>query len=353
MRSRCTRGSLSQTSEIEFLRWWRRCRRHWRSPRVLHSYAITLLHGGEQRYHFHPRGGELPVQEIVKKERKRLPVFDGRWTEKFAFMYLPGFSTVWCTASGVNPSLGEKTIKKVLELPIERRQVPFLGFGGHVGEETASKKAALSEKDDEVQFIKSNKHQTVTTLASSTKKKSRASGSTLKVSSSSSSDPATVLANLNTKVNQDRTELGRYVATEHPTLRSLRSDRARAKARSLCSDRAIVPLGHYVATELGKAQLLRSDRVSFCSVATQRPSLVPLGRDVATALGQARSLRSEPSARPARSLRSDRARAKVRSLCSDRTPPNIDTTPIRVFSSNLQMLSPEDRSKLSPCFPLF
>ncbi|KAF3551918.1 hypothetical protein DY000_02007680 [Brassica cretica] len=80
------------------------------------------------RYHLHPRGRELPVQEVVKKERKRLPVFDGNWTENFAFMYLPGFSTVWCTADipSVDPSLGEKTIKQVLELPIERRQVPFL-----------------------------------------------------------------------------------------------------------------------------------------------------------------------------------------------------------------------------------
>ena len=61
---------------------------------VLYSYAITLLNGGERKYHLHPRGGELLVQEIVKKEIKRLPVFNGRWTEKFAFMYLLGFSTV-------------------------------------------------------------------------------------------------------------------------------------------------------------------------------------------------------------------------------------------------------------------
>ncbi|KAG2266309.1 hypothetical protein Bca52824_073388, partial [Brassica carinata] len=60
---------------------------------VLYSYAITPLNGGEQRYHLHLRGGELLVQEIAKKERKRLPIFDGRWTEKFTFMYLPGFST--------------------------------------------------------------------------------------------------------------------------------------------------------------------------------------------------------------------------------------------------------------------
>ncbi|WZY86806.1 hypothetical protein YC2023_033190 [Brassica napus] len=67
---------------------------------VLYSYAITPLNGRKQRYHFHPHGGELPVQEVVKKERKRLPVFDDHWTEKFACMYLLGFSTVWYTAGG-------------------------------------------------------------------------------------------------------------------------------------------------------------------------------------------------------------------------------------------------------------
>ncbi|KAF3527346.1 hypothetical protein DY000_02043094 [Brassica cretica] len=78
--------------------------------------------------------------------------------------------------------------------------------------------------------------------------------------------------------------------------RSLRSDQARAKARSL---RASVPLGRYVATER-----------SFCSVATNRAS-VPLGRYVATEL--------EPklgcyvaTERTFRSLRSDRALPKHR-----------------------------------------
>ena len=67
---------------------------------ILYSYTITPLNGGERRYHLHPRGGEFPVQEVVKKEGKHLPVFYGHWTEKFAFMYLSGFSTVWCTAGG-------------------------------------------------------------------------------------------------------------------------------------------------------------------------------------------------------------------------------------------------------------
>ena len=61
---------------------------------VLYSYVITQLDGGEPRYHLDPHGGELPVQEIAKSDRKRVPAFDGRWTEKFAFMYLPSFSTV-------------------------------------------------------------------------------------------------------------------------------------------------------------------------------------------------------------------------------------------------------------------
>ncbi|KAF3547438.1 hypothetical protein DY000_02007577 [Brassica cretica] len=189
---------------------------------VLYSYAITLLNGGERKYHLHPRGGELLVQEIVKNEIKRLPVFNGRWTEKFAFMYLLDIPSV-------DPSLGERTIKQVLELPIERRQVPFLvsketlercsiwgNMSGSKGEEAlaeykralevmsakkaAPKKTALSENDDEVQFIRSNKRQAATALASSLKKKSKASGSTPRVSPSLSSDPAMVLANLNVKV---------------------------------------------------------------------------------------------------------------------------------------------------------
>ncbi|KAL0749531.1 hypothetical protein Bca101_031534 [Brassica carinata] len=126
----------------------------------------------------------------------------------------------------VDLSLGEKTIKQVLELPIERRQVPFLvskdaleccsiwdNMSGSKGEEAqaeykralefmsvkkaAPKKATPSENDDEGH---SNKRQAASALASSSKKMYRASGSTSRVSPSSSSDPATVLANLNTKV---------------------------------------------------------------------------------------------------------------------------------------------------------
>ena len=68
---------------------------------VLYSYSISLLNGGEGRYHLHTRNRELTVQEISKNERKRHPVFDSRWTERFAFMGLPGFSPLWPLAGGL------------------------------------------------------------------------------------------------------------------------------------------------------------------------------------------------------------------------------------------------------------
>ncbi|KAF3554979.1 hypothetical protein F2Q69_00013484 [Brassica cretica] len=62
---------------------------------VLYSYSVSPLSGSEWRYHLRPRGKEPPVREILKKETKRLPAFEGNWTEKFAFMHLPGFSSIW------------------------------------------------------------------------------------------------------------------------------------------------------------------------------------------------------------------------------------------------------------------
>ncbi|KAF3557828.1 hypothetical protein F2Q69_00011777 [Brassica cretica] len=85
-------------------------------------------------------------------------------------------------------------------------------------------------------------------------------------------------------------DLSRHRPSARPA-RSLRSGRARAEARSLRSDRAIVPLGRYVATKL-KPKL-----------GSYRPSDRPT-----------RSLRRDRARPEARSLRSDRAKAKSRSL---------------------------------------
>ncbi|WZY86948.1 hypothetical protein YC2023_033332 [Brassica napus] len=52
--------------------------------------------------------------------------------------------------------------------------------------------------------------------------------------------------------NETSDESSKQVVTQRPSVRparSLCSDRARAKARSLYSDRASVSLGRYVATE--------------------------------------------------------------------------------------------------------
>ena len=101
-----------------------------------------------------------------------------------------------------------------------------------------------------------------------------------------------------------RVTLGRYVATElEPKL-----------------GRASVPLGRYVATELSQARRY---------VATERYE-PKLGRYVATGLKPklGRYIATEPFR-------------------------NVDTTPVHAFLSKPSMLSPEDRSELGSCFPLF
>ncbi|KAF3514251.1 hypothetical protein F2Q69_00005853 [Brassica cretica] len=83
----------------------------------------------------------------------------------------------------------------------------------------APKRAAPSETEDEVQFIRSSKRQAATALASSSKKKSKASESTPKVSLLSSSDPAKVLANLNTKAMSQLFHLGERMG-DHDSLKA-------------------------------------------------------------------------------------------------------------------------------------
>ncbi|KAH0892951.1 hypothetical protein HID58_055380 [Brassica napus] len=149
---------------------------------VWYSYAISPLNGGERRYHLHPRGRELPFQEIQKKERKRHPgsplsgaqlVGDGscdgclqRHDANDSCFFLQNVPflvsrkalercSIWGNMSG---SKGEEALaeyKRALEVMSAKKAAP--------------KRATLSENDDEV-------------------------------SPSSLSDPATVLANLNTKV---------------------------------------------------------------------------------------------------------------------------------------------------------
>ncbi|KAF3529107.1 hypothetical protein DY000_02040760 [Brassica cretica] len=93
---------------------------------VLCSYSVSPLSNAEWRYYLHPRGKEPPVREIPKKERKRLLAFEGNWTEKFAFMHLPGFSSIWQLEGRLVVGIKKDTIEQVLKPPLERRQIPFL-----------------------------------------------------------------------------------------------------------------------------------------------------------------------------------------------------------------------------------
>ncbi|KAF3602746.1 hypothetical protein F2Q69_00036253 [Brassica cretica] len=93
---------------------------------VLCSYSVSPLSNAEWRYYLHPRGKEPPVREIPKKERKRLLAFEGNWTKKFAFMHLPGFSSIWQLEGRLVVGIKKDTIEQVLKPPLERRQIPFL-----------------------------------------------------------------------------------------------------------------------------------------------------------------------------------------------------------------------------------
>ncbi|KAF3594121.1 hypothetical protein DY000_02021216 [Brassica cretica] len=131
---------------------------------VLCSYSVSPLSVAEWRYYLRPRGKEPPVREVPKRERKRLPVFSGNWTEKFAFMRLPGFLPIWQLEGEMSGSKGDEV---------------------------------LAEYKKALEFLRSSKRLTVAATApSSSKKKSKASGSY----PSASYDWTTVLTNLNTKV---------------------------------------------------------------------------------------------------------------------------------------------------------
>ncbi|KAH0872007.1 LOW QUALITY PROTEIN: hypothetical protein HID58_069369, partial [Brassica napus] len=87
---------------------------------------------------------------LIALQNLGLPAFAGNWTEKFAFTRLPGFLPIWqlegrlavrvtnakkvlivsCFLEAdlprVDYSSGRETIERMLRLPIERRQIPFL-----------------------------------------------------------------------------------------------------------------------------------------------------------------------------------------------------------------------------------
>ncbi|KAF3560798.1 hypothetical protein DY000_02016134 [Brassica cretica] len=174
---------------------------------VLYSYSISPFNGGEGRYHLHPRNKELPVQEISKKEKKCHQVFDGLWTEKFAFMHLPRFSFVWHVA-------GKRTTEQVLKLPIElldpfpceQRSVRMLQHLGYYVR--IQGRGSTGGVQESLRVHQEQQAQTIAAPAPSSSKKSKASRSTPKISPSSSCESGTVLTKLNTKAMSQLFHLG-------------------------------------------------------------------------------------------------------------------------------------------------
>ncbi|KAF3506498.1 hypothetical protein F2Q69_00006871 [Brassica cretica] len=173
---------------------------------ILSYYFVSPLNSGEGRYNLHPRSKVPLIHEIPKKERKRHPGFEGRWTEKFGFMHLPGFSPVWRAADTLHLdlSLAKKTIERILELSPERRQVPYLvsrevlercsiwgNMSGSKGDEALGEyKKALEVMSAKKLLLTGLPPLIRTTMCCS-------SGA---ASPTSSCDMAAVLANLNAKV---------------------------------------------------------------------------------------------------------------------------------------------------------
>ncbi|KAF2532572.1 hypothetical protein F2Q70_00029236 [Brassica cretica] len=92
---------------------------------VVCSYFVCPLNGAEWRYYLRPRGKEPLVREVLNKEWKRLPAFAVNWTQKFAFMRLPGFSPIW-QLEGKLAVLGDFCVGS-FRVPQNDGQVDFLG----------------------------------------------------------------------------------------------------------------------------------------------------------------------------------------------------------------------------------
>ncbi|KAH0878459.1 hypothetical protein HID58_065853 [Brassica napus] len=114
--------------------------------------------------------------------------------------------------SRLDYSTGRDTIERLLELPLERREVSFLVSDEVLDqcsirglEVMSARKAAVKRtapvEDEEVQLVGSSRRRATTAVSpSSSKKKSRASGFVRKTPSPASFEWSVVLSNLNAKV---------------------------------------------------------------------------------------------------------------------------------------------------------
>lgn len=61
---------------------------------VLLAYHLAPFNGREGCFHLRPRSG-MPIVEELPKEKRKGPVFNKRWAERYAFMALPGSTYRW------------------------------------------------------------------------------------------------------------------------------------------------------------------------------------------------------------------------------------------------------------------
>ncbi|KAF2601767.1 hypothetical protein F2Q70_00025986 [Brassica cretica] len=94
---------------------------------VLFSYHLAPLNGNEGRLHLHPCSGSPIVEELQKGDCKE-SAFSKKCQERYIFVMLPGHSYHWNNIAGMHPVLpeGEDTVVRASQLPLDRRQVPFL-----------------------------------------------------------------------------------------------------------------------------------------------------------------------------------------------------------------------------------
>ncbi|KAF3606729.1 hypothetical protein DY000_02050134 [Brassica cretica] len=94
---------------------------------VLFSYHLAPLNGNEGRLHLRPRSG-LPIMEELQKGDRKGSAFSKKWQERYIFVMLSGHSYHWNFIAGTHPVLpeGEDTVVRARQLPLDRRQVPFL-----------------------------------------------------------------------------------------------------------------------------------------------------------------------------------------------------------------------------------
>ncbi|KAF2531296.1 hypothetical protein F2Q70_00030256 [Brassica cretica] len=122
---------------------------------VLFSYHLAPLNGNEGRLHLRPRSG-LPIMEELQKGDRKGSAFSKKWQERYIFVMLSGHSYHWNFIAGTHPVLseGEDTVVRARQLPLDRRQVPFLLSDSNMSGNTSNDPFAAYQEATKVMSAK-------------------------------------------------------------------------------------------------------------------------------------------------------------------------------------------------------